>query len=180
MRRIWSIVALAVLVSGCGYALAGKGGSGTGTLPANIKRIGVPTFQNLTPYPDLDRIFTEAVRIELQSRRTLIIVPEASGVDALLTVSIQSLTGQVSGFTADTKQASRYTLNAVLSGQFKDVKADKDLWTNSSFRLVEDYDVPNNVAAGDLASLFAQDRNALERIAHTFAQRLVATILSGS
>jgi hypothetical protein len=170
--------AIAAALSGCSYHLAGHGG-GAGNLPDTIKRIGVPTFQNLTPYPDLDRLFTEAVRIELQSHRKITVVPDASGVDALLTVSIQSLTGQVSGFTADTKQASRYTLTAVLSGNFKDVKADKELWSNTSVRLVDDYDVPNGVTTGDLASLFAQSPNALERIAKMFAQRLVSTILSG-
>ena len=178
-RGIVAVAAFALIASGCGYHLAGRG-PGAGTLPDNIKSIGVPMFQNLTPYPDLDRLFTQAVITELQSHRKITVVPDANGVDAVLTVSIQSLTSQVTGFTADTRQASRYTLTAVLSGTFKDVKQNKELWTNPSARLVDDYDVPNNVNAGDLASLFAQDPNALGRIAQLFAKSLVSAILSGS
>ena len=176
MWRLCSLVVLAAMVSSCGYALAGKG---AGALPANIKRIGVPNFQNLTPYPDLDRLFAEAVRTELQSRRRYDVVPDSVGVDAVLTVSVQSLTGVATAFTSDTRQASRYSLTAILKGDFKDVQSGKELWSNPSMRLVEDYDLPNNVGnPNDLAALFVQDRNALERIAKAFAQRLVSAILS--
>jgi len=169
------IAALALLVSGCGYALAGTGNS----LPGHIKVIGVPVFQNLTPYADLDRIFTEAVRTELRSRRQYTVNPDAAGADAVLTLSIQSLNRQVTATTSDTKLASRIMLTVILSGDFKDVKNDKVLWTRPTLRLAEDYDLPSDVTGGaDLASLFVQDPNALERIAKKFAQSLVPSILS--
>ena len=174
MKRMWRVVVLAVLAAGCGYALAGK----TNNLPAHIKRIGVPTFQNLTPYPDVDRLFTESVRLELSSRRKYAVVPDANGADAVLTISIQSLTGVPTAFTSDTKLASRYLTTVILSGEFKDVANGTVLWNRPSLRLAEDYDAPDGVAGSDLASLFAQQPNALERIAKKFAQSLVPTILS--
>jgi hypothetical protein len=177
MRRL---VLLAVVVAcaayaqaGCGYALAGKGN----TLPATIRRIGIPTFQNLSTTPELDRLFTEAVRAEFGARGKFIIVPETTGVDAVLTGSIKSVTPVVTAFTADTRQALRYAVAVVASAEFKEVKADKPLWSNAALRVSDEYDAPNNVAVGDLSSLFAQDQNTLERLAKTFAQKLVATIL---
>ena len=175
MIRLWGVVVLAIVTTGCGYALAGKGDS----LPDHIKVIGVPVFQNLTPYPDLDRIFTEAVRAELRTRRRYNVIPDAAGADAVLTMSIQSLNRQVTATTSDTKLASRIMLTVILAGDFKDLKNDKVLWTRPSLRLAEDYDLPNDVTPGaDLASLFVQDPNALERIAKKFAQSLVPSILS--
>ena len=168
------VIALAMVVAGCGYALAGK----TNNLPDYIKTIGVPTFQNLTPYPDLDRRFTEAVRSELASRRKYAVVPDATGVDAVLTISLQSLTAQATAFTPDTKLASSYALTVNLSGEFKFVKDDKVHWSKPSLRLVEDYVVPAGVGAQDLASLFVQVPNAVVRVAKRLAEILVPQILS--
>jgi len=176
MTRAWRIVQVVILggvMAGCGYALTGK----LNTLPASIRRIGVPTFENLSTTPELDRIFTEAVRVELQSRGKYLVVPETTGVDAVLTVSIKSVTPVATGFTADTRQASRYAISVIASAEFKEVKAAKAFYMNPSLRVSDEYDVNGSVAVGDLASLFAQDRNSLERLAKTFAQRLVSAIL---
>jgi hypothetical protein len=43
------VIAFALATSACGYALAGRGSF----LPAHVQVIGVPTFTNQTPYPDL-------------------------------------------------------------------------------------------------------------------------------
>lgn len=180
MRGARRIVMLVVVMAGslytlagCGYALAGKGN----TLPAYIRRIGVPTFVNLSTTPELDRLFTEAVRIEFQSRGKYVVVPETTGVDAVLSGSINSVTPVATAFTADTRQALRYPITVVASAEFKEVKVAKPFWANPSLRVSDEYDVNGSVAAGDLSSLFAQDRNALERLAKTFAQRLVTSIL---
>ena len=80
-------VVVAILVSGCGYALAGK----VNNVPDYVKRIGIPAFQNHTSTSELDRIFTDAVTAEFQSRGKFTIVPSATGVDAVLTGTIQSV-----------------------------------------------------------------------------------------
>jgi hypothetical protein len=177
MRRL---ALLAVVVAGSVYALAGCGYALTGklnTLPAGIRRIGIPTFQNLSTTPELDRLFTEAVRAEFQARGKFLIVPETTDVDAVLSGSIRSVNLTVTAFTADTRQALRYAVGVLASAEFKQTKVDKPLWASASLRVSDEYDAPNNVAVGDLSSLFAQDQNALERLAKTFAQKLVSTIL---
>jgi outer membrane lipopolysaccharide assembly protein LptE/RlpB len=173
VARLALIVGGACALAGCGYALAGR----ANTLPATIRRIGVPAFQNLSTTPELDRLFTEAVRVELQSRGKFVVVPDTTGVDAVLTGSIKSVTPQATAFTTDTRQALRYSISVVASAEFKEVKADKPFWSNQALRVSDEYDVASGVAIGDLASVFAQDQNALERLARTFAQRLVTSIL---
>src|SRR5476649_2994229 len=69
---------------GCGYALAGRGSF----LPAYIKTIGVPTFVNRTVVFNLETMLTQKVRSEFIGRGKYQILPEANGVDALLSGEI--------------------------------------------------------------------------------------------
>src|SRR6266850_921002 len=74
--------------AGCGYSLAGRGSF----LPEYIKRIGIPLFVNNTAVFDLDRQVTDKVRSEFIGRGKYTIVPDATGVDGLLTGTIASVT----------------------------------------------------------------------------------------
>jgi hypothetical protein len=164
-------VVLAILVSGCGYALVGT----TSNLPEHIKRIGIPSFQNLTSTAELDRIFTDAVMAEFSSRGKYTIVASATGVDAVLTGSIQSVTLTPTAFSS-TQQALKYSLNVIVAGEFKDTKDNRVIWSQS-LPAAEEYDVPAGAAVTTLSTLFIQDRNAFERLAKTFARQLVTSVL---
>jgi hypothetical protein len=61
--------------------------------------------------------------------------------------------------------------------EFKDVKANKVLWSNPSVMFREEYDVTNTASATDPQAFFGQDVNALERIATEFARSIVSAIL---
>ena len=80
MRRSVSSVSL-VRHAGCGYALAGRGSF----LPAYIQTIGVPTFANRTTVFNLETLLTQKVRAEFIGRGKYQILPEDTGVDAVLT-----------------------------------------------------------------------------------------------
>ena len=69
------------MLPGCGYALAGRGSF----LPAYIQTIGVPTFANRTTVFNLETLLTEKVRAEFIGRGKYQILPDSTGVDALLT-----------------------------------------------------------------------------------------------
>jgi hypothetical protein len=170
MSRAWQIAALAFVISGCGYALAGKGGS----LPANIKRIGV-AFQNESTTPEIDRLITDAVIAELMKRGKYSVGTETTGVDAVLTGSIQSVTPIATAFTS-AQQASKYTVTVLAKAEFKQT-ADNKITFSDTIRVTDEYDVVGGVAGGDLATVFTQDRNALGRLARAFATSLVATLL---
>ena len=101
---------------------------------------------------------------------------EATGVDALLTGVISSITLTPAAFT-DQRQASRYVLTLTANIEFKDLKTNKVLWSNPSMQFREEYDVTNTALAADPNAFFGQDVNALERLATEFARSVVSALL---
>src|SRR5918996_4534156 len=74
------IAAAAVASSGCGYALAGRGNF----LPAYIRTIGIPSFENHTSFFQMAQLVTDKVRTEFIGRGNYKILPELLGADAVL------------------------------------------------------------------------------------------------
>jgi len=166
-------VVLAVLAqSGCGYSLAGRGSF----LPAYIKRIGIPLFANATTVFDLDRRVTDKVRAEFIGRGKWIIVPDQAGVDGVVIGTITGVTLTPVAFNQQ-QQATRYALSMTGSVEFKDLQANKVLWTNPSMAYREEFDVPASVNTLDTQTYFGQDANALDRLSNEFARALVSAIL---
>jgi outer membrane lipopolysaccharide assembly protein LptE/RlpB len=166
-----ALLAALVAHTGCGYSLAGRGSF----LPAYIKRIGVPQFINNTPVFDLDRQVTERVRTEFIGRGKYTIVPDASGVDALLTGTISSVTLSPVAFNTN-QQATRYALTLTASVEFKDMRANKVLWTNPAMQYREEFAL-DPTSALDTTTFLGQDVNARERMANEFARALVSALL---
>jgi hypothetical protein len=157
---------------GCGYSLAGRGSF----LPAYIKTIGVPQFNNLTSIPDVDRRVTEKVRSELIGRGKWTIRPDTVGVDAILSADVTAITITPSAFNQQ-QQATRYAAALVARVEFKDVRANKVLWSNPAMAYREEFDVAVTAAAVDPTTFFGQDLNALDRMATEFARSVVSAIL---
>jgi lipopolysaccharide assembly LptE-like protein len=162
----------AVLTGACGYSLAGRGSF----LPSYIKTIGVPQFTNRTAVFDVDRIVSEQVRNELAGRGKYTVVPNETGVDALLTGEIESIAIAPAAFNAQ-QQATRYVLILTARVEFKDVKANKILWSNPGMQFREEYDVTTANDALDPTAFFGQNTNALMRLATEFARSVVSAIL---
>jgi outer membrane lipopolysaccharide assembly protein LptE/RlpB len=166
-----ALVLAALFVSaGCGYSLAGRGSF----LPAHIRVIGVPQFTNLTSVFDVERRVTERVRQELIGRGKYKVEPSATGVDAVLSGEISSISIVASGFNAQ-RQATRYTLVLTAKVEFRDVKENKVIWSNPSMQFREEYPISGTVT--DVNAFFGQDVNALDRLAAEFARTLVSAIL---
>lgn len=159
-------------LSGCGYALAGRGSY----LPSYIHRIGLPQFANDTSIIDVDRRITEHVRAELAGRGKYTIVPETTGVDAVLSGDILSVTLTPAAFNSE-NQATRYALTLTAKVEFKDMKANKVIWSNPSMQYREEFDVSTALNGGDVQAFLGQDVNAIERVATEFARAVVSAIL---
>jgi outer membrane lipopolysaccharide assembly protein LptE/RlpB len=172
MKMSAVVAAAAVLMqAGCGYSLAGRGSF----LPEYIKRIGVPLFTNNTAVFDLDRQVTDKVRSELIGRGKYTIVPDATGVDGLLTGTITSVLLTPVAFNT-AQQATRYALILSAAVEFKDMRTNKVLWQNPSMQYREEFTLdPTN--ALDTATFLGQDVNATNRMANEFARALVSAIL---
>lgn len=167
-----ALLALVLCLPGCGYSLSGRGSF----LPAYIKTIGLPMFVNNTSVFDVEKRITDRVRSELIGRGKYKVVQETTGVDALLTGVISSITLTPAAFT-DQRQASRYVLTLTANIEFKDLKTNKVLWSNPSMQFREEFDVTNTALAADPNAFFGQDVNAVERLASEFARSVVSAIL---
>ena len=164
--------AIALSLSGCGYSLAGRGSF----LPATIKIVGVPMFVNNTSVYDVEKRITEKVVSEFIGRGKYKVEPTTVGVDAILLGEISSITLAPSAFTEE-RLASRYVLTVTARIEFKDVKADKVLWSNPSLQFREEFDVTSSTSATDPSAFFGQNVNALDRISTEFARTVVSAIL---
>jgi hypothetical protein len=166
------VAVFGLTAGGCGYSLAGRGSF----LPAYIKRIGVPQFTNRTAVFDVDRIVSEKVRNELTGRGKYTVLPTDTDVDAVLSGEIESIAIAPAAFNAQ-QQATRYVLILTARVEFKDVKANKVLWSNPGMQFREEYDVTTATDALDPTAFFGQNTNALTRLATEFARSVVSAIL---
>jgi hypothetical protein len=175
MRILSWLSVLGVLVSGCGYTLAGRGS----TLPASIKTIGIPLFANRTTVFNLETTLTMKVRSEFIGRGKYDIQPEAANVDAVLTGEITAVSITPASINAN-QLASRYAITMVARVELKDVKTDMVLWENPSLVFRQEYDATgttSGAAAVDPAAYFGQNTDALERLSTEFARSIVSAIL---
>lgn len=158
--------------AGCGYALAGRGSF----LPANIQTIGVPTFTNRTSVFNLETLLTQKVRGEFIGRGRYRILPEETGVDAVLRGDVSSVTITPASFNTQ-QLALRYSITIVANIQLRDARDDKVLWENPSLIFREDYENTSGSNALDPAAFFGQEANALDRVSSDFARTIVSAIL---
>ena len=166
------ILGVDLISTGCGYALAGRGSF----LPAYIRTIGVPTFQNRSTVFNLETLLTQKVRSEFIGRGKYQIVPEATGVDALLTGEVTNVSIAPASFSA-TQLASRYAIIMTARVELRDIRENKLLWENSSVTFRQEYEATSDNTVIDAATFFQQDVNALDRMSGEFARTIVSAIL---
>jgi hypothetical protein len=157
---------------GCGYALAGRGAF----LPSYIRTIGIPTFVNRTSVFNLETMLTQKVRSEFIGRGKYQILPENTGVDAVLTGEVTSVNIAPASFSAQ-QLATRYVLTMSAKIELRDVRENKLLWENPSLLFRQEYEATSGRNVTDPAAYFQQDVTALERISTDFARTIVSAIL---
>jgi len=158
--------------SSCGYSLAGRGSF----LPAYIKTMGIPTFVNRTVVFNLETMVTQKVRSEFIGRGKYQILPEATGVDALLTGEVTAVGIQPASFSTQ-QLASRYAITMTAKIELRDMRENKVLWENPSVMFRQEYDATGGRTVLDPVAFFQQDTNALERMSTEFARTIVSAIL---
>lgn len=174
---MWTSVRLALFAilggmvsASCGYALAGRGG---GALPPGIVTIGVPQCANESAVPEIDRPMTEALRTEFQSRGRYRVLPQAEGVDAVLTCRIVNVASQPIDFTV-ANQVSRSAIIVTVALEFRQITGDRVIWANGALSTRDEYDV-STTTANDVSS-FANNQNAVDRLSKSFARAVVSSI----
>jgi Lipopolysaccharide-assembly len=171
-RREFLAVLAAGWSSSCGYALAGRGSF----LPAYIRVLGIPMFENATPYQSVEQLFTQKVRLEFQSSRRYTVVPTDEGVDGVVRGEIQSISLQPVGLN-DQQLASRARVTVMVKVRFEDIKDGKTLWENPALSFSDEYELANPSLGQDVSAFVGNDRVAMDRLSTDFAKSVVSAIL---
>jgi len=167
------VVALCLSVSGCGYALAGRGSF----LPTYIRTVGIPQFENRTTFFRVEQVLTEKVRTEFIGRGKYTIRPDATGAEAVLTGEIISISAQPVGFN-EQQLASRYLFVVLMRMKFTDARTSEVLWSDDALTFRSEYELStrSNVAI-EGAGFLDQEATAFDRISSDIARSVVTAIL---
>ena len=167
--RLAVIVGAWVLLSACGYKLAG-----TGTfLPKNIRTIAVAPFENRSARPEIEIRTTEAVTRELSRRGGFKVVSDRATADALLEGAVTDFRTTPVQFNSQGR-ATRLETAVVLRSSLREVATGRVLWSQANLVFRDQYDVQqSDVNYFDLETL------ALDELARGAAQTLVNSITEG-
>jgi len=166
------ILALALVSSNCGYALAGRGSF----LPDYIRVIGIPPIENRSTYQQVELILTDKIRTEFIGRGKYTVVPDASGSDAVLTGEITGISTQPIGFN-ESQLASRYLFIMTMRVQLMDTRTNMVLWSNDALTFREEAELTSRSNVIDAGSFLDQERSSFDRISSDVARTVVTSIL---
>jgi hypothetical protein len=164
---------LAALATGCGYSLVGRGV----TTDPSIKRVGVPLFKDRTGKLGLDQKVTQRVTEELLRRGHFDVVPQSTGIDALVDGEIIAYLvtpiafGDATGAGVGT-QANRYAIAIIARVKYTKTGQAEPIWQSESFSFRDEYDVGDNPA-----TFFDREEQTIDRLSASFAKNLVAAML---
>jgi hypothetical protein len=170
----FGILALALALQGCGYALVGRGVN----IDPSIKRLGVPLFTDRTGRAGLDQKVTQKVIEELLKRGHFEVTQETTNVDARIEGDLLSFTETAAGFApgagADARtRASRYSI-ALAADVACTRTGEKDpLWSNERLTVSDVYDVTED------SDGLTDSEQAIDRLTTAFARQLVSQMLEG-
>ena len=166
-----ALALLLALLSGCGYALVGRGT----VVDPTIKKIAVPLFKDSTGKPGLDQKITQKVVEELLKRGRFDVIPDRIGADAIVEGEILRYDQTPVGFSdagGSRSQASRYAVTLTARVRYLKVGQEEPIWANESFTFRDEYDV-----GSDPTAFFDQQGQAVERLSTSFGRALVAAML---
>jgi hypothetical protein len=170
---IVAVLVLALAGSSCGYALAGRGSY----LPAYIRIIGIPQLVNNTTFFQVEQVLTEKIRTEFIGRGNYVVVPDANGVDAIVSGQVTGLSVQPTGFN-DQQLASRYIFTITMRVAFTDTRTSMVLWSNDSLSFSSEYELATRSNTAIEGSAFLdQERTSFDRIAGDIARTVVTAIV---
>ena len=170
IKPILFAIAMMLVVDVCGYKPAGKGRS----LPADIKVLAIPIFQNSSLKYRVEQRFTNAVIEEVIKRaRALHVTTATDNADAVLTGDIRNFSAR--GTILDAQGRTRvWNLRIIVSVVVTDQRTRKILYQNPRLIFEGEYQLSD-----DPQSFFNEENPAVDRIAREFAQSIVSTILEG-
>jgi outer membrane lipopolysaccharide assembly protein LptE/RlpB len=170
-RKVVLVLATAVVLGGCGYHLVGT----ASTLPEELTTLYVETFENLTPWTDMDQRVMESLNLEWVRRRRFELVTKREGADVMLSGVIMSV--RVTPVEIDEQgRATKYQMALTSSVKFNDIRGDepKLMWEDRAFSRRTSYLVDPNAT-----NYYDRQLDAMDRVSQEFARALVSAVLEG-
>jgi outer membrane lipopolysaccharide assembly protein LptE/RlpB len=168
MTALATLAAALLCISGCGYRVAGR----ANLLPATIKTIAVPAFQNRTANYRIEERLTNAVVHEFLARTSYHIVPQPDAADAVLRGEVNAIGNSAEVFDPVNGRATTILVTVTMKVRLEDRATGNVLYHNDNFIFREPYEIST-----DIPSFFEEESPALDRLSRDFAQRLVADVL---
>jgi hypothetical protein len=173
MQKILRLTALSVLLLFVsGFAECYKPVT-KNQLPSRIRTVAVPAFQNNALRYKIESRFTGAVLNELVHRgRGLRVQGDREGADAVIEGIIKSFT--FSGVLLDDKGRARvFEVTIVAAVTVRDQTENRVLYDNQNFVFRGEYEFAN-----DPRNFFNEEDPAVERLARSFAESIVSTLIN--
>ena len=142
-------------------------------LPARIKTVAVPAFQNNALRYKIEHRFTKAVLEELIHRgRGLRVQGDREGADAVIEGIIKSY--QFTGVLLDDKGRARiFEVTIAAAITVRDQTQNRVLYDNQNFVFRGEYEFAN-----DPRNFFNEEDPAVQRMARSFAESIVSTLIN--
>jgi hypothetical protein len=172
-RNILILLWLLSLSTGCGY----KFQSSVKSLPSGLQSLGIPTFKNSTNQYRIEQQITAALLKELSSRTRTPVNSSSTGVDAILTgeiLSVSSIPGAF-GTQESTTIGSAFLISVQISAKLIRLKDSAVLYENGNYLFRERYTINSS-----LQDFFSEENPALERLASDLASSLASTVLEAA
>jgi outer membrane lipopolysaccharide assembly protein LptE/RlpB len=157
-------------LSGCGYALVGRGSS----IPEDVRSVYLQPLANRTQRSQVEQALTRAIADELVTRQRFAVVGSEAEASA-------EILGSVTGFgvtpvTFDNEgRATEYEISITAQITFKRVGAEGAvLWKSDRYTFRENYPVDPSAA-----EYFDREDQAIEKASERFAETLVTNLLEG-
>lgn len=143
-------------------------------LPAHIKTVAVPAFQNNALRFKIEHRFTEAVMDELIRRgHGLQVQSERQGADAVIDGIVKSF--NFAGVLLDDKGRARvFEVTITAAVTVRDQHENRVLYDNQNFVFRGEFEFAN-----DPRNFFNEEDPAVMRLARSFAESIVSTLING-
>jgi len=143
-------------------------------LPSHVKTVAVPAFQNQALRFKIEHRFTEAVMNELIHRgHGLRVQSEREGADAVIDGVVKSF--GFSGVLLDDKGRARiFEVTITAAVTVRDQHENRVLYDNQNFVFRGEFEFAN-----DPRTFFDEEDPAVLRMARSFAESIVSTLING-
>jgi len=127
----WAVLAVLVgALGGCGYSLRGS-------LPEDIKTVGVPVFGNLTQEPAVENVITAAI-IDAFATNSRLVVVRPENADSILEGEVVGYVLQPIAYNR-AANVTEYRLVVTLNLRYRDVRRNELLLQEAGFREKADF-----------------------------------------